>query len=163
MKIAAGVAPIPQMLAAGLRVGLGTDGAASNNDLDLWQEIDTAAKLHKLHTGDATVVSARQALQMATLGGARALHLEERIGSLEVGKMADLIVLELDAPHLVPRYDIYSLLVYSAKASDVVDTIVNGRILMRDRQLKTLDIKQVIADARQYARRVRKPLESAPQ
>lgn len=151
------------MLAAGLRVGLGTDGAASNNDLDLWQEIDTAAKLHKLHTGDATVVSARQALQMATLGGARALHLEERIGSLEVGKMADLIILELDAPHLVPRYDIYSLLVYSAKASDVVDTIVNGRILLRDRQLKTLDIKQVIADARQYARRVRKPLESAPQ
>jgi 5-methylthioadenosine/S-adenosylhomocysteine deaminase len=162
MKLAVGVAPIPQMLAAGLRVGLGTDGAASNNDLDLWQEIDTAAKLHKLHTGDATIVSARQALQMATLGGARALHLEERIGSLEVGKMADLIILELDAPHLVPRYDIYSLLVYSAKASDVVDTIVNGRILMRDRQLKTLDIKQVIDDARQYARRVRKPLESAP-
>lgn len=161
MKIAAGVAPVPQMLAAGLRVGLGTDGAASNNDLDMWQEIDTVAKLHKLHNGDATAVSARQALQMATLGGARALHLEEKIGSLEVGKMADLIILELDAPHLVPRYDIYSLLVYSAKASDVVDTIVNGKILMRNRQLKTLNLQQVIAEARQIAARIRKPLASA--
>jgi len=163
MKTAAGVAPIPQMLAAGLRVGLGTDGAASNNDLDLWEEIDTAAKLHKLHTGDPTVVSARQALRMAALGGARAIHLEEKIGSLEVGKMADLILLELDAPHLVPRYDIHSLLVYSAKASDVVDTIVNGQILMRNRQLQTLDLQQVIADAREFARRIRKPLAPAPQ
>ncbi len=107
MKLASGVAPIPDMLKAGLRVGLGTDGAASNNDLDMWEEMDTAAKLHKVVTGDPTVVSARQALEMGTIGGARAIHMEDKIGSLEVGKYADLITLDLDAPHLVPIYDIY--------------------------------------------------------
>jgi len=162
MKIVAGVAPIPQMLAAGLRVGLGTDGAASNNDLDMWQEIDTAAKLHKLYTGDPTVLSARQALKMATVGGARALHLEESIGSLEVGKMADLILLDVDAPHLVPRYDVYSLLVYAAKASDVADVVVNGQVLMRDRQLKTLDIDHVMDEARSLATRLKSLQKAAP-
>ena len=117
MKLASGVAPIPRMLAEKLRVGLGTDGAASNNDLSMWEEMDTAAKLHKLITDDPTAVSARQALEMGTIGGARALHMEETIGSLEAGKQADLILVDLDAIHLVPMYDIYSHLVYAAKAS----------------------------------------------
>ena len=159
MKLASGVAPIPDMLKAGLRVGLGTDGAASNNDLDMWEEMDTAAKLHKVVTGDPTVVSARQALEMGTIGGARAIHMEDKIGSLEVGKYADLITLDLDAPHLVPIYDIYSHLVYAAKASDVVDTVVNGRVLMRDRRLLTLDEEEVKAEARRYGRRVRESLK----
>jgi 5-methylthioadenosine/S-adenosylhomocysteine deaminase len=154
MKVAVGVAPIPRMLRANLRVGLGTDGAASNNDLNLWEEMDTAAKLHKVVTGDPTAVSARQALEMGTIGGARALHMEDEIGSLEAGKRADLIALDLDAAHLVPMYDIDSHLVYAAKASDVTDTIVDGRVLMRDRRLLTLDEEAAKADARRYRQRV---------
>lgn len=159
MKLATGVAPVPEMLRAGLRVGLGTDGAASNNDLDMWQEMDTAAKLHKVVTDDPTVVSARQALEMATIGGARALHMEDAIGSLEVGKYADLIIVDLSAPHLVPVYDIYSQLVYAAKASDVVETMVAGRVLMRDRRLLTLKEDQIKSEALRYGRQVREGME----
>jgi 5-methylthioadenosine/S-adenosylhomocysteine deaminase len=160
MKLASGVAPIPRMLRADLRIGLGTDGAASNNDLNLWEEMDTAAKLHKVITDDPTVVSARQALAMGTIGGARAIHMEDKIGSLEAKKYADVIIVDLDAPHLIPRYDIYSHLVYAVKASDVTDTIVNGRILMRDRRLLTLDEEKAKADAQRYGRQVRKSLKS---
>ena len=119
MKIAAGVAPVPALLAAGVPVGLGTDGAASNNDLDLWEEIDTAAKIHKVTAGDPTVVDARQALAMATIDGARAIGMEDEIGSLEVGKRADLVIVGTDGFHQSPHYDPYSLLVYSTKAADV--------------------------------------------
>jgi 5-methylthioadenosine/S-adenosylhomocysteine deaminase len=160
MKLATGVAPVPEMLKAGLRVGLGTDGAASNNNLDMWEEMDTAAKLHKVVTDDPTVVPARQALQMATIGGARALHLEDEIGSLEVGKSADLIVVNLNAPHVVPMYNIYSHLVYAAKASDVIETMVAGRVLMRDRRLLTINEDKVKSDAIRYARPVRESLQS---
>ncbi|MEP7270738.1 MAG: amidohydrolase [Acidobacteriota bacterium] len=158
MKLASGVSPVPQMLKANLRVGLGTDGAASNNDLNLWEEMDTAAKLHKLISKDPTVLSAQQALAMATIGGARALHLEREIGSLEVGKRADVIIVDLDAPHATPMYSLYSHLVYAVKASDVTDTIVNGRILMRDRRLLSLNERMIKAAARQRQAQVTKSL-----
>ncbi len=130
MKVAAGVAPVPEMLAAGVDVGLGTDGPASNNDLDLWEEIDTAAKLHKVTRFDPTVLSAFEALTLATIGGARAIDMDDRIGSLEAGKLADLIVIDPAGYHQQPFYDVYSTLVYSTKAADVTDVIVHGRLLV---------------------------------
>lgn len=159
MKLASGTAPVPAMLRAGLRVGLGTDGAASNNDLSLWEEMDTAAKLHKLTSGDPTVVSAAEALAMATIGGARALQLERRIGSLEPGKLADLIVVGMNAPHQSPVYNLYSHLVYATKASDVADVLVNGRWVMRNRRLLTLDEPRVLREARRYQGRIRESLK----
>jgi 5-methylthioadenosine/S-adenosylhomocysteine deaminase len=143
MKLASGVAPLPQMLSRDMAVGLGTDGSASNNDLSLWEEIDTAAKLHKLITADPKMVSAQEAFELATIRGARALHLEEEIGSIEVGKRADIVVLEMDAIDQVPLSSIYSALVYATKANDVCDLIVEGRILLRDRQLTTIDEAQI--------------------
>lgn len=160
MKLSSGTAPIPAMLEQGLRVGLGTDGAASNNDLSLWEEIDTAAKLHKLISMKPTVLPAPEALALATLGGARALHLEKEIGSLEVGKRADVILVGLDAPHQTPRYNLYSHLVYATKASDVTDTIVNGRVLMRNRRVLTVDELTVKARAREYQKRVQQSLQN---
>jgi 5-methylthioadenosine/S-adenosylhomocysteine deaminase len=139
MKVAVGVSPVPDLLKSGVRVGLGTDGAASNNDLDMWQEMDSAAKLHKCHRQDPTVLPAPQAFWLATVGGAQALHKEREIGSLEVGKAADMALIDLEQVQFLPRYDIYSLLVYAAKARDVSHTIVNGRLLMRDRKLLTID------------------------
>jgi 5-methylthioadenosine/S-adenosylhomocysteine deaminase len=159
MKLASGTAPIPAMLKAGVRVGLGTDGAASNHDLSLWEEIDTAAKLHKLITMDPTAVPAQEALAMATIGGARAIHQEKEIGSLEAGKRADVIMVDLSAPHLVPLYNFYSHLVYAAKASDVSDTIVNGRVLMRSRRLMTINEEAAKAAARQYQKQVSQSLK----
>lgn len=160
MKLSSGAAPIPQMLKLDLRVGLGTDGAASNHDLSVWEEMDMAAKLHKLVTMNPTVVPAEQALEMATIGGARALHMEREIGSLEAGKRADLIVVDLRATHLTPMYNLRSHLVYAAKASDVTDTIVNGRLLMRNRRLLTLDEEAVKAAARKYQKQVSESLKS---
>ena len=160
MKLSSGTAPVPQMLKADLRLGLGTDGAASNHDLSLWEEIDTAAKLHKLISMNPTVVTAQQALEMATIGGARALHKEREIGSLTVGKRADVILLDLNAAHLTPRYNLYSHLVYAAKASDVTDTIVNGRVLMRNRTLLTLAEERIKTVARRYQRQVSQSLEN---
>ncbi len=159
MKLSSGAAPVPQMLKTGLRVGLGTDGAASNHDLSLWEEMDTAAKLHKLVTMNPTVVSAPQALEMATIGGARAIHREKEIGSLEVGKRADLIMVDPSALHLTPMYNLYSHLVYAAKASDVTDTIVNGRVLMRNRRLLTLDEEAIKAAARRFQQQVSRSLK----
>lgn len=154
MKLASGIAPVPKMLALKIPVGLGTDGPASNNDLDLWEEIDTAAKLHKVATGDPTVVSAREALAMATIDGARAIHQADKIGSLEIGKAADIIVVGIDAPHQTPLYDVYSHLVYTTKASDVRTVIVNGRVVVEDRQIKTLDADVVLKQAREYRERI---------
>jgi len=150
MKIAAGIAPVPAMLAAGAAVGLGTDGAASNNDLDLWQEVDTAAKLHKVAALDPTVRPARQALALATIEGARSLDLADEIGSLEVGKRADLIVVAAGRVHQQPQRPAenpYSLLVYSTRASDVETVIVDGRVVVRDRRVLTLDEAEVVARA----------------
>ncbi len=154
MKVAAGIAPVPAMLAAGVAVGLGTDGAASNNDLDLWEEIDTAAKLHKVHSMDPTTLDARQALRLATIEGARALDMEDRIGSLEVGKRADLIVVGTDGFHQQPYYDPYSLLVYSTKARDVETVVIDGRIVVERGQVLGLDRQAVLAKAGEYRDRL---------
>ena len=154
MKIAAGIAPVPAMLAAGLAVGLGTDGAASNNDLNLWEEIDTAAKLHKVAALDPTVVTAREALRMATLLGARALGMEDEIGSLEVGKRADLIVVRSDGYHQQPHYNPYSLLAYSTKAADVETVVVEGRVVVEGGRVLTLDAAELRARAAAYRDRI---------
>jgi 5-methylthioadenosine/S-adenosylhomocysteine deaminase len=133
MKLASGVAPVGKMLALDLSVGLGTDGpAGSNNDLNLFEEMDLAAKLQKVTDGDPRSVTALQAFEMATIRGARALGLEKKIGSLEPGKRADLITVELDGPHAMPMFDVYSHLVYALKASDVRDSMIEGRWVMRD-------------------------------
>ena len=154
MKLASGVAPVPEMLKQDMPVGLGTDGAASNNDLSLWEEMDTAAKLHKLISKDPKVVSAQEAFEMATIRGARALHLEKEIGSIEKGKRADLAIVDLDDLNQTPFYNIYSDLVYSAKASDVRTVIIEGRVVMRDRRLLTLNEATIKADARRYRERI---------
>jgi len=154
MKLASGVAPLPAMLARDLAVGLGTDGSASNNDLSLWEEIDTAAKLHKLISADPRVVSAQEAFEMATIRGARALHLEERIGSLEVGKRADLVVLEMNELDQMPLSSIYSALVYATKASDVCDVLVEGRPLLQGRRLLSLDAEAIQSESLTLRRQV---------
>jgi 5-methylthioadenosine/S-adenosylhomocysteine deaminase len=155
MKLASGVAPVVEMLEAGVTVGLGTDGAASNNDLDMFEAMRQAALLHKLTRNDPRALPAPTALVMATRGGAGLLGLGDRIGSLEVGKRADLIVVDTGAPHLTPMYDPMSHLVYAAKGTDVETTIVNGRVLMHDRQVRSMDAAQVLADARAWQDRVR--------
>ena len=154
MKVAAGIAPIPAMIAAGVAVGIGTDGAASNNDLNLWEEIDTAAKLHKVNTFDPTVINARQALRMATIEGARALGMASEIGSLEVGKQGDVIVVHSDGVHQQPYYDPYSVLVYSTKASDVATVIIDGRLLVENGAVLTLDTQEIMNKAREYQSRI---------
>src|SRR5467141_929792 len=160
MKLAAGVAPVPKMLAAGLRVGLGTDGAASNNDLNMWEEMDTAAKLHKVFSGDPKVLSAAEAFELATIRGAAALHLEKDIGSIETGKRADIVLVNHDSLNQIPLYNVYSDLVYATKASDVQTVIINGRIVMRDRRLLTLDEAAIKNKARVYREQVIKSLAS---
>lgn len=152
MKLASGVAPVPQMLLKNLAVGLGTDGAASNNDLNLWEEMDAAAKLHKLFANDPKVLSAREAFEMATIRGARALHLEKQIGSLEIGKRADLVIVDFDNLHQIPNYDVYSTLVYATKANDVRSVFIEGKPVMLNRNLLTLDERVIslrIANLRQ--------------
>jgi 5-methylthioadenosine/S-adenosylhomocysteine deaminase len=158
MKLAAGTAPVPQMLRAGVAVGLGTDGAASNNDLNLWEEIDTAAKLHKLISKDPTVINAREALEMATIRGATAIHLEKEIGSLEAGKRADLIIVGMSGAHQTPLYNVYSHLVYATRASDVETVMINGRVVMDGRRVLTIDEAAVRAKAVEYRDRIRKSL-----
>jgi 5-methylthioadenosine/S-adenosylhomocysteine deaminase len=158
MKLASGVAPVPQMLRAGVLLGLGTDGAASNNDLDMWEEMDTAAKLHKLSSNDPKVVTAEEALALATIGGARALHMDSDIGSLEEGKRADLVIVGLDSLHQTPRYSIYSHLVYATKASDVRTVVIEGRVVMRERRLLTLNETLIKQKARAIRERVTRSL-----
>lgn len=158
MKLASGVAPVPQMLRAGVLLGLGTDGAASNNDLDMWEEIDTAAKLHKLSSGDPKVVTAEEALSMATIGGARALHMDADIGSLEEGKRADIVIVGLDSLHQTPRYSVYSHLVYATKASDVLTVVIEGRVVMRERRLLTLNEALIKQKARAIRERITRSL-----
>ena len=158
MKLASGVAPVPQMLKAGVLLGLGTDGAASNNDLSMWEAMDAAAKLHKLSSNDPRVVPAEDALALATIGGARALHMADQIGSLEEGKRADLVVVDLGELHQTPRYNIYSHLVYATKASDVRTVVIEGRVVMRDRRLLTLNEPLIKQKARALRERVTRSL-----
>ncbi len=159
MMLASGVAPVPKMLAVGLDVGLGTDGpAGSNNDFDLMEEMDLAAKLQKVSTADPQALSAAQTLEMATIGGARALGLEKEIGSIEPGKRADLITMRLDVPNAVPLYDVVTQIVYSLKGSGVRDAMVNGRLLLRDRRPLTLDEDVVLTKAAEYGIKVKESL-----
>ncbi len=151
MKLAAGVAPVADLITLGVCTGLGTDGCSSNNNLDLFAEMDTAAKLHKASRLDPTVMDAATVLRMATIDGARALGLDHLTGSLEVGKKADIIVIDTRKPHLTPMYHPASHLVYAVGGGDVSATVVNGRVLMKDRRLLHLDADRVMADARQIA------------
>jgi len=150
MKLASGVAPIVKMLLADVSVGLGTDGAASNNDLDMWEEMDTAAKLQKTFTGDPKAVTAYQALEMATIRGARALHIEDKVGSIEAGKLADMLIVDMDSLHQTPMFNVFSHLVYVTKAADVRSVIINGKFVMRDRRLLTLNESVIKKDANAY-------------
>jgi 5-methylthioadenosine/S-adenosylhomocysteine deaminase len=161
MKLASGVAPVPQMIKADLNLGLGTDGAASNNDLNMWEEMDTAAKLHKVFSGDPKVVTAQEAFELATLRGARALHMEREIGSIEVGKRADLVIVDLDDLNQLPSYNIYSQLVYATKADDVRTVVIEGRVVMLDRKLLTINEEEVKTRARVFRERIRKSLAPA--
>ena len=155
MKLASGAAPVTKYLAAGVNVGLGTDGAASNNDLDMFEAMRQASFLAKLSTKDPTAVPAKTALDLATIGGARALGMDQQIGSLEAGKHADVIVVSMREARQTPLYDPISHLVYATRGDDVRTTIVNGKILMKDRQVRTLDKAAVIADANRLAVKVR--------
>jgi 5-methylthioadenosine/S-adenosylhomocysteine deaminase len=151
MKLASGIAPVPELLRHGITVGIGTDGCASNNNLDMFQEMDTVAKLHKVHTLDPTVMDARTVVRMATIDGARVLGIGDTSGSLEEGKKADIIIIDIRSPHLTPMYNVYSHLVYAVTGSDVVTAIVNGRVLMEERAFTTLDVDEVMASVNRIA------------
>jgi 5-methylthioadenosine/S-adenosylhomocysteine deaminase len=155
MKLASGVAPLQRLLSHGVCVALGTDGCASNNNLDMLSEMDTCAKLHKVFSGDPTVADARTVLAMATRNGARALGMAEKTGSIEAGKKADIIVIDTNQPHLTPIYDPASALVYSARGGDVLHSVINGDIVMEDRRILTLDVEKAMAEVRRLARRIR--------
>jgi len=160
MMLASGVAPVIEERAAGIAVGLGTDGAAgSNNDLSLMEEMDLAAKLQKITKMDPRELGAKAVAEMATIEGARALHMEKEIGSLETGKRADLILIGLDAPNAVPMYDVYAQLAYALKGSDVESVIIHGRVVMRDRKLLTVDEPSVIARAKEFEGKVEASLK----
>lgn len=159
LKLASGIAPVARMLELGLTVGIGTDGPASNNDLDMFEELRLAALLAKGATGDPTVLPAAMVMLMATRMGARALHLDHITGSLEPGKRADLILVDISPVHNQPRFfrdpnGIYAQLVYAAKSTDVTDVMVNGKWLMRNRKLLTLEEQELLAEARKVARRI---------
>ena len=159
MKLSSGIAPVPEMLEKGVNVGLGTDDCASKDNLDLFCEMDMAAKIHKVNLLDPTVMNATTLVKIATIGGARVLGLEKITGSLEIGKRADLIVIDTHKPHLVPMYNPYSHLVYAANGQDAVHSIINGTIVMQDRRLLTMELSDIIQESRKQSQRVRKWLK----
>jgi 5-methylthioadenosine/S-adenosylhomocysteine deaminase len=134
MKLASGIAPVPAFLQRGITVGIGTDGVVSNNNLDMFEEMKTLALIHKQHNSNPSLISARQALRMATIDGAKLFGLDDKIGSLEIGKKADMIIVNINQPHMMPLYNIESQLVYSAKGADVETVIVNGKVLVENKQ-----------------------------
>ncbi len=155
MMLASGVSPVPELRAAGVAVGLGTDGpAGSNNDLDLMEEMDLAAKLQKITKMNPLALGAKAVVEMATIDGAKALHMEKEIGSLEVGKKADVIVISLNEPNAVPMYDVYAQLAYALKGNDVETVVIGGRVVMREHQLLTVKEDEAIAKAREYQKKV---------
>jgi 5-methylthioadenosine/S-adenosylhomocysteine deaminase len=155
MMLASGVAPVPEERAAGIAVGLGTDGpAGSNNDLDLMEEMDLAAKLAKITKMTPTALNAKSVVEMATIDGARAIHMEKEIGSLEKNKKADIIIISLDEPNAVPMYDIYAQLAYALKANNVETVVIGGRTVMKDHKLLTVDEEAAIAKANEYGKKV---------
>jgi 5-methylthioadenosine/S-adenosylhomocysteine deaminase len=159
MKLASGVAPVPDMLKDGITVGLGTDGCASNNNLDMIKEMSTAAKLHKIARLDPTVMDAQTVARMATIEGAKALGMEKITGSLEVGKKADIIIIGLNEPHLTPLYSEYSHLVYAASGADVDTVLINGKVIMENRKLLTIDETEVMQKVREIAIKVKNSLQ----
>jgi 5-methylthioadenosine/S-adenosylhomocysteine deaminase len=160
MKLASGIAPVPDMLQAGITVGLGTDGCASNNNLDIIKEMSTAAKLHKVVRLDPTVMDARTVVHMATTEGAKALGMGNIVGSLEVGKKADIIIMGLNEPHLTPLYNEYSHLVYAANGADVDTVIINGKVVMENRQLLTIDETETMQRVREIAVNIKKSFQA---
>ncbi|SEL05808.1 5-methylthioadenosine/S-adenosylhomocysteine deaminase [Colwellia chukchiensis] len=159
LKLASGIAPISQMLAQGVRIGLGTDGAASNNDLDLWEEMRLSALIHKVEMKDPTVIPALTALKMATSMGADAIGLGDVTGQLVAGKRADMIQVSFDSPRLAPMYDVVSHLVYAIDASDVVTSMVSGKLLMQAGKVLTLDGKRVKAAAHAKSEVIRQSIK----
>ena len=158
MKLASGVAPVPRFEDAGLTVALGTDGCASNNNLDMFREMEMTAKLHKVANQNPTLTAAATVLKMATINGAKAIGLDREIGSLEPGKAADLIVVDFNKPHLVPCYHPVSHLVYSAGRQDVRDVLVAGEPLVRDRQLTSLSLNAVVEEVNKLCDPIKKEL-----
>ncbi len=158
MKLASGIAPVPDMLDAGITVALGTDGCASNNTLDMIRDMSTAARLHKVARLDPTVMDARTVLRMATIQGAKALNLDHVTGSLEIGKKADIIILNLGKPHLTPIYSAYSHLVYAAGGADVDTVIINGSVVMENRRLQTIFELDVMNEVRKIACKIKKSM-----
>jgi 5-methylthioadenosine/S-adenosylhomocysteine deaminase len=156
MKLASGIAPIPDMISCGVKVGLGTDGCASNNDLDLFSEMSFAARIHKVFRNDPLACPAEQALGIATLGGASALGLEREIGSIEPGKKADMIAIDLNQPHLTPIYDPVSHIVYAARGSDVRFVWVDGRQVVKDGQALTVDEAELVLEASRMGDEIRR-------
>jgi 5-methylthioadenosine/S-adenosylhomocysteine deaminase len=154
MKSAAGLMPAPEALAAGMAVGIGTDGAASNNNQDMFEEMDLAAKLQKFGRMDPTALPADETVAMATSIGARALHMDKEIGSLEVGKRADIIVVDTTAPHATPMYNVYAQIIYALKASDVRSSVIDGKVVMEEGKLLTLDEPAILAKAAEYKKQV---------
>ena len=154
MKLGAGVAPVLEMLQRGIDVGLGTDGCASNNDLDLFGEMGMAAKLHKVFSGDPSALTAERVVEMATIGGARVLGMADRIGSISPGKQADIILVDMRKPHLTPLYHPFSHLVYAARGADVATSIIGGRIVMKERRLLQIELAAVMAEVRGIADRI---------
>ncbi len=155
MKLSSGVAKVTEMVRKGMTVGLGTDGCASNNNLDLFQEMDTAAKLGKVFSRDPVDMGAETVLKMATSWGARLMGIHDETGSIERGKKADIIVVDMSRPHLVPNYNPMSTLVYSARGYDVKDVLVDGKILMKDRIFQTLDYEEIIERVREIGREIK--------
>ncbi len=158
MKLASGVAPVPEMIGAGVTVGLGTDGCASNNNLDMFQEMDTAAKLHKVAKLDPTVMDTKTVVRMATRDGAKALGMENVCGSLKVGMMADIIIIDMNKPHLTPLYNEYSHIVYAVNGDDVDTVLINGKVVMKNRKLLTIHEDEIMATVEETAIRIRKQL-----
>jgi len=160
MMLASGVSPVPELRAAGVAVGLGTDGpAGSNNDLDLMEEMDLAAKLQKITKMNPLALGAKAVVEMATIDGAKALHMEKEIGSLETGKKADIIVISLNEPNAVPMFDVYAQLAYALKGNDVETVVIGGRVVMREHQLLTVKEDEAIAKAREYQKKVAASLQ----
>jgi 5-methylthioadenosine/S-adenosylhomocysteine deaminase len=151
MKLASGTMPLPEMIEAGLNVGLGTDSPCSNNSLDMFEEMKMVALIHKSHQLDPTIINAQTVLDMATINGAKALDLEKEVGSLEKGKKADLIILDFNQPHLLPQHNIVSHLVYAAKGSDVETVIINGKIIMEEKRIKQVSQNRISAKIKKFA------------
>jgi 5-methylthioadenosine/S-adenosylhomocysteine deaminase len=158
MKLASGFSPVPEMQKKGIMLGLGTDGAASNNNLDMFDEMDFAAKIHKGRTGDTTVMDAFSIFKMATIDNADILGMKDKLGSLEIGKFADIIILNADRPHLIPLYNPCSHIVYSAGGQDVETVIIHGKLIMENRKILTIDEEKVLQEAREYSEKIKKEI-----